>query len=369
MTCNNNEQAFFALMKAGLWEQEARLSSYGSIDFFEINRLAEEQAVVGVVTAGLEHVVDIKVPKEEMLQFVGQTLQLEQQNKSMNHFIGVIVDKMQRAGIYTLLVKGQGIGRCYERPLWRACGDVDFYLSESNYQAAKDFLRPLASYIDNEDGGRLHQGMMINPWTVELHGTLHSNFSRRMNRGLDDVHRAIFYGGEVRSWDNDGVSVFLPSADNDVIIIFTHFLQHFYVGGIGLRQICDWCRLLWTYKEQIDRKLLENRLKKMDLVSEWKAFGAFAVEYLDMPREVMPLYDDSRRWQKKASALKSLIIEAGNLGVNNESYRFEQYEKTSKMTVFFFFFKEFSRLTLLFPGNAPVFFSSYLFNRIMKSRG
>ena len=369
MTCNNYEQAFFALVKAGLWEQDVRLSSYETIDFSEINRLAEEQAVVGLVTAGLEHVVDVKVPQEWVLQFVGETLQIEQQNKDMNHFIGTSVDKMRGVGIYTLLVKGQGIAQCYEKPLWRACGDVDFYLSESNYQTAKKFLRPLASHVEDEDSRRLHLGMTIDTWSVELHGTLHSDFSNRMNKGLDDVHRAIFYGGDVRSWNNNGVSVFMPSADNDVIIVFTHFLQHFYVGGIGLRQICDWCRLLWTYRWQIDSKLLKKRLRKMRLISEWKAFSYFAIEYLDMPREAMPLYDDSKKWQKKASILKDLILEAGNLGFNNENYRFRQSEKISKMTVFRHRLKEFSRLFLLFPGNAPIFFSTYLLNRIMNPRG
>lgn len=36
--------------------------------------------------------------------------------------------------------------------------------------------------------------------------------------------------------------------------------------------------------------LLEARLNEMGLVSVWKAFGAFAVEYLGMPGEAMPLY-------------------------------------------------------------------------------
>lgn len=36
--------------------------------------------------------------------------------------------------------------------------------------------------------------------------------------------------------------------------------------------------------------LLEARLKEMGLVSVWKTFGAFAVEYLEMPGEAMPLY-------------------------------------------------------------------------------
>lgn len=369
MKLDSSQQAFFYLVRAGLWEKDVRLSTFSNIDYIEVNRLAEEQAVIGLVAAGLEHVTDVKVPKGDLLQFVGRTLQLEQRNLAMNHFISVIVKEMRQVGIYALLVKGQGIAQCYEKPLWRACGDIDFYLSDSNYHAAKEFLKPLAAHVEDEDSKRLHLGMTIEQWTVELHGTLHSDFSNRMNKGLDDVHRAIFYGGDVRSWNNNGVSVFMPSADNDVIIVFTHFLQHFYVGGIGLRQICDWCRLLWTYRDSLNHGLLESRIRRMGLLAEWKAFAAFAVEYLDMPQKAMPLYDNSRKWQKKASFLKGLIMEAGNLGINNESYRFSQLEKVNKWAVFWRRLKEFSRLTLLFPLDAPLFFCTYLFNRIVNPRG
>ena len=63
MQLTTNQQAFLALVRAGLWEKEARLSQYGDIDFNEILRLAEEQSVVGLVAAGIEHVVDLKIPK------------------------------------------------------------------------------------------------------------------------------------------------------------------------------------------------------------------------------------------------------------------------------------------------------------------
>ena len=130
----NNQGVFFELVRAGLWEREARLSQYDNIDYSAILRLAEEQSIVGLVAAGLEHVSDIKVPKQDVLQFIGQTLQLEQRNQAMNYFIGVMVDNMRKEGIYTLLVKGQGIAQCYKRPQWRSCGDVDFFLSDENYE-------------------------------------------------------------------------------------------------------------------------------------------------------------------------------------------------------------------------------------------
>jgi len=53
---------FFELLRAGLWDKEIRLPQYNSIDYSFIFQLAEEQSVVGLVTAGLEHVTDENVP-------------------------------------------------------------------------------------------------------------------------------------------------------------------------------------------------------------------------------------------------------------------------------------------------------------------
>lgn len=83
-----------------------RLSPYGEIDFAEVLRLSEEQSVVGLVVAGIEHITDGKPQKKDVLQFIGRTVQLEQRNQAMNYFIGVMVEKMREAGIYTVLVKG-----------------------------------------------------------------------------------------------------------------------------------------------------------------------------------------------------------------------------------------------------------------------
>ena len=59
MRSDKNQEAFFELLRAGLWEKEARLSQFDDIDYSSVLLLAEEQAVVGLVTAGLEQVVDL----------------------------------------------------------------------------------------------------------------------------------------------------------------------------------------------------------------------------------------------------------------------------------------------------------------------
>ena len=319
---NNNIDAFLALVRAGLWEKEVQLSHLGSVDYTEIYRLASEQTVVGLIAAGLEHMTDCKVPQDVALRFAGYTMQLEKRNLSMNQFIGDLMQRMNLSGVDALLVKGQGIAQCYERPLWRAAGDVDLFLDETNYQKAKELFRWVASSVKPEDDYTKHLSMTIGPWEVELHGNMRAGVTARMDRLIDAVQADTFDNHKIRIWDNGGAEVPLPSPDNDVIFIFTHILHHFYRGGIGLRQICDWCRLLYVYKDQIDRPLLKKRLENAAIVPEWKLFGAFAVKLLGMPEEAMPFYKEPK---KNIMPILDFMLETGNFGHNRDYSYYRKY--------------------------------------------
>lgn len=316
-TTDNNIYSFLSLVQSGLWEKEARLSPFGKVDFEEIMHLAEEQSVVGLVTAGLEYVVDAKVPQEWVLQFIGTSLQIEQRNTAMNSFIAEMIANMRQKGIYTLLVKGQGIAQCYERPLWRASGDVDLLLSHENYEKAKEFLLPLSSSQKREEQYSKHLGLSIGEWYVEIHGSLRSGLSESVDREIDAVQRRIFYDGKERSWVNGETRVFLPAATEDVFLVFTHFIKHFYKEGLGLRQVCDWIRLLWTYRSQINVTQLEEWLRKSGLMSEWRGFAALAVNWLGMPKEVMPMYSPEKKWKKKGDKIVDFILK----GYSGNKYR------------------------------------------------
>ena len=317
--------AFFALLRAGLWSKEIRLLPFGMVDFTRLLDIAQEQSVVGLIAAGIEQVSDTKVAKKDVLQFVGQSLQLEKKNIAMNSFIESLVDKLRNAGVYMLLVKGQGIAQTYEKPLWRSCGDIDLFLDRENYNKALDVLSPMALSIDEENPVSLHIGMTIEPWVVELHGTLRSGIGRRIDQEIDAIQEVTFRERQVRIWKNGETDVYLPSPDNDVVFVFTHILQHFFRGGIGLRQVCDWCRLLWTYRSEIDRWLLYDRVRAMGILTEWEVFAALAVDWLGMPEEAMPLYSSKRKWSRKAERVLSFMMETGNFGHNRDRSYYEKY--------------------------------------------
>lgn len=319
-----NTSVFFQLLKAGLWERQARFSCPDDVDFERIYKLSQEQSVVGLIAAGFEK-ADSKIPEEIALTAAGETLQIEQRNMAMNQFLAILFEKLQEAGIYALLVKGQGVAQCYERPLWRSSGDVDLIVDSDNYEKGKVFLLGMSDDSGEEDVEEKHWETHIGPWEVELHGTLDCMCLPKMDAIVREVLLESTKNRLDRKWLNGGVEISLPLVDNDIIIVFAHFLKHFFRGGVGLRQICDWCRLLFTYKSEINTNLLESRLQKMELMTEWKAFAALAVNYLGMPEEAMPLYSPANKWKGKAKRILSFIMETGNFGHNRDNSYYKKY--------------------------------------------
>lgn len=359
---NNNTLAFFELIRAGLWEKEARLIKFDNIDYTAILNLAEEQSVLGLVTAGLEHVTDTKVPKEIVLNFVGTTLQLEQRNQAMNQFLCQLQRKLNVESINALLVKGQGVAQCYERPLWRAAGDIDLILDSENYEKAKSLLKPLAKEVAEENTLTKHQALTIQGFDVELHGRMPFLLSKRVDAIIDEVIDKTTRFGQVRIWKLRDSDIALPAVDNDVILVFTHFLHHFFIEGVGLRQICDWCRLLWTYRTEINVDLLKQRLQKMGLMTEWKVFASLAVENLGMPLDAMPFYDS--QFKTKGERVLNRVLKSGNMGHNNDQSYHVRYKGLSyKIVALWRRFCDFLSFLPIFPVDAPKFFVTYVVNK------
>lgn len=376
-------EAFFALVRAGLFPVHGEgLTVNGffpkDVDWGKVYQLAAEQSVLGLVLQGIEAVqgswlkvnCSPLVPQMLLLQWIGEVQMIEQRNKAMNAFVAELIEKLRKHDVYAILVKGQGVAQCYEKPLWRTCGDVDLLLTKDDYEKAKAFLLPMGELTEPEEAEKKHFSMQIGQWCVELHGTLRVGLSAKVDSVLDKVKRDIFGSGRVRSWLNGKTQVFLPAVNEDVVYVFAHIMQHFYKGGIGLRQICDWCRLLWTYRESLNHGYLESRIKEAGLMSEWIAFGAMAIEYLGFPKDSMPLLDDNlnANLNRKADKICEFILEVGNFGHNRDNSYFQKHSYfVQKCISAWRRVKDLCRHARIFPISSVRFFFGIMHNGIVSA--
>lgn len=120
---------------------------------------------------------------------------------------------------------------------------------------------------------------------------------------------------------------------------------------------------MWMFRGEVDLRLLEERLSRMGLVSEWRAFGAISVEYLGMSAEAMPLYDGGTRWKRKNEKIMTFVLSVGNFGHNRDMTYHRKYPYLVRKSVSFWRrVADVFRHADIFPLNSFRFLPVILYN-------
>lgn len=355
-----NVRAFLALTAAGLlgssrfWKGLQR----EEVDWEAVYQIAQEQKLVGLMASafdgcednGLGFEIQDVFDRQQSKAFAKKVYSIEQFNLKMNKFISLVIGKLESEGLHPVLLKGQGIAQAYRFSLRRNCGDVDLLIAAGEFEAARKILVPRAARVIGDNSKDPHVAMFLSRFILELHGSLHVFLTKRQDAMLDDMMERMFSDGDFRVWDNDGTAVNLPSVNVDAVYVFCHILQHLFREGVGLRQVCDLCRLLYFYRDEIDRDLLQSRILEMKLQTEWKAFATLMVDWLGMPVECIPMYDASKKYSRKARRIVSYMLSSGNMGKNRDvSYKKKYPYLIKKLISMRLIFGRAVRLGRIFP--------------------
>ena len=285
------ERQFFALLRAGLWNEVPERGPFAvPVDWEALYRLSFEQTVVPLVTDGINRLPADCLPgsePERLDPFLGDLMATAKRNRVLDTFI----PKLFRAldGIPVVLIKGQSLAQDYPEPDRRQPGDIDLLLVPASYEAAKAVLRPKATKVEEEVPEIYHQGMHYRSVEVEIHGSISTLMSRKLDRKLAALLEEQFDGRAFPAVSIGGADIPVPEAGFNALYIFVHFLQHYWSGGVGLRQFIDWMTFVSVHKREIHPVILEQRLEDLGLLSVWKVFTGFAQEYLGCPAEKLPL--------------------------------------------------------------------------------
>ena len=349
------EQQFFALLQGGLWGMKPDASLFaGEVDWSAIYELAKKQTVLGLVGDGLALQVgnpDIpeqeKVPVQWRKKFLVQVVKAERRNDTLNDFIARYNAIFSKAGIVPVIVKGQGVALCYANPSHRQSGDIDYLLSPEEYAKAREILIPVATETEKEDTERLHYNCTVEGITVELHGTVSEHQLEGQKKAL-----AVFLkenrAKPLRYWELNGEKIPLMNHHFNVIYILQHFHHHMLTSGVGLRQLCDWARYIYTFRDDLDENALAADLEKLQLLRAWQIYAALVVEILGMDPARIPLYEAS--YARYSRRLWRIIDKTGNFG-KYDGGRPEAGMRLlpRKIKSFTFMIKQTGRLFWIFP--------------------
>lgn len=307
---------FFALLRSGLYGTpvpEAELPE--SIDWPAIISYAQKQAVYGVIIESVQFLPERLRPQANIAAKMNKfALGLIQANLIVDQTVAQLVIFLKQHGFKGVLLKGQGVARFYRLPQMRQNGDIDFYIGKAIYKQATELCRDQLS--DDKDAcfqNDKHFDLFIRDIPIELHRVAAKIFSPiRRKRFQDWCVYELEHSPHRRTVSIGNTDVTLPSYDFDALFIFYHAWCHYIMGGIGLRQLCDWAMIFHNHAADIDTERLKENIRRFGITKGWKLFACIAVKYLGVPADKMPLYEPA--YHKKSEKIMDEILVGGNFG-------------------------------------------------------
>lgn len=364
---NKEEQSFFALLRAGLWNRpvDATLFSGSTAEWEAIFKHAIRQTVLGLVAEGATTLPAALQPPVPLLNKMhGRLTSGIRMHALLNRALADVVALFGQNNIRPVLLKGQGVALNYVEPTRRQCGDIDLYIGTKDYDRACELVRQQYGADEHATESVKHYHFKHQGVVIELHRLaerlpLPWQNSRFQHWTVEHLH-----GPHLRTVEIDGMAISLPPVDFDALYLFNHTWHHFSSGGgVGLRQLCDWARFLHTFQDQIDHQALRCHLKAFGLWRAWRIFGGIVVGTLGLPAAEFPFYTD--QYARQGERVLEIIGKEGNFGCFDAT-RTERPKGyiAGKLHTFTWMHRRFGRLLPLFLVQASGAWSYYIYKGV-----
>lgn len=295
--------AFFTLLRAGLWNEKPDDSCFPlqELAWKQLYLHARRQTVEGIIYDGMIRLPDEFLPPRALLmKWVALVDSLERRNRRMNAVIEELKAWFGDHGITAVLLKGQEVADCYEEPLHRVCGDIDWYIPYS-----RDYKRLIRLFSTKGLIWERQPGFSLCcQWkgiVVEFH------------KQMLDIHNPFVF----RYLKKLGQSEKYRSPILSHLVVNSHILKHMMAFGIGIRQLCDSARICYAYHESEDKVRLEEVYRKVGMYRWVQLLNRLLVEELGLPEEYLPFSlssDEGFYWMSQE------VWESGNFGFYDERF-------------------------------------------------
>jgi len=312
------QELFLQLIKSALWEQGTVKvnGDFSPEQYKSILRMATDHAVLGLVGDIVINRLDSGCPlsTKDGLEFGYLILAIKNKHKQQQSVLDNINLRLKAENIEATLLKGEGISLLYPSPTLRQCGDLDIFVGKNNFEKAMISIDEIHDINAYSHVTQKHYGCSVKDVEVEIHKFADIiSFRRKKNKLFQSITDS-----EITKSDRylilDQSKFKLPSQYFDAVFILQHLWNHLITGGIGFKQICDWTMVLHHIGKELDINRLEKDLKGLGLFHAWQYIGYIVVNYLGLPKDECPLYDDSDITIANSEAILQIIFDDGNFG-------------------------------------------------------
>ena len=311
MVISKQYQIFFDFLRFCIGAVEEIPESAKDADWNELYRLAQKQALVGILFDGIQRLPssDMGISRDLLLQWMAQCQMLEKANMRLNDAAILVSEWFGKKGFRTCILKGQGNALLYPNDLHRTPGDIDIWV-EGGDKRVISFVRTI---LQNGKACYHHIDFpSYNGVEVEVH--YRPSFllcfwhNRRLQKYYERVKEEQF-SHRVKLGEQGEIAI--PTDEFNLIFQLTHIYAHLMNEGIGLRQLLDYYYVVSKFN--VDGLMLTSLQKELKHLGLWKFAGA--VMYI--MKEVFGMAESKLIVppnEKYGKFVLNEVLEAGNFG-------------------------------------------------------
>ena len=230
---NVNQQALLILVRGALWSSMEELPE---ADWGEVEKLAISQGVLWMLYLGAKKYPQ-QIPADRVRIWRGSMHAIVLNNEQINDVQVALVEWLAQNGIRAAILKGTSCSRYYPYPEARSLGDIDILVDEAHLGEVRDYLIS-QGYMPSQEDHEFHVAYYGKDAVIEVHSAITNvpdslgglAVRREMSRFLDsieivNINEMVFPG---------------LSTVHHTLMLLLHMERHMVIGGIGLRQLCDW---------------------------------------------------------------------------------------------------------------------------------
>ncbi len=315
------QQAFFLLLRYGLWEQSPGDTSPFPLtddEWMQVYTESQRQTVQGLLFRGFQQLPESLFPPQSLvMRWLADTTAAERSYRQSVEATAFTWKLFSKAGLNPMLQKGLAVGMLYEHPEERVYGDVDWCVDD---MAAAEALLHKAG-IKTEHRADQSLCFACHGTEIEVHPQLISLQNPSHRYALD----LLLHDGEhVTMTLADGSVVSVPTPLQTIVLLQTHIMRHVVTSGIGLRQFCDLARAYHTLHRRMDDSQLVEYFCRLGLLRWTQLTHTFLHRYLGIQAEELPCVPDASA--SDCLRLARAILRWGNFGRSTMSW-FTSFQK------------------------------------------
>ena len=313
------QKIFFDFLRFCIGSAKEIPGSLKEVDWKKLYRIAQKQALVGILFDGIQRLPssDVGISRDLLLQWMAQCQMLEKANVRLNDAAIQVSEWFRKKGLRTCILKGQGNALMYPNPYSRTPGDIDIWV-ECGDKRVISFVRSISphekacyhhiefpSYKGVEVEVHYRPSFLLCFWH---NGKLQKYYERVKEEQFS--HRVML---------GEQGEIAIPTVEFNLIFQLTHIYAHLMNEGIGLRQLLDYYYLVLMLS--VNCEMLTSLQKELKELGLWKFAGAIMYimhEVFGMPtsRLIVPPNE------KYGKFVLNEVLEAGNFGKHDERNRF-----------------------------------------------